>query len=65
MWKARKSNIFYSMEYRNSAANRILVIGRVSSPLDHFLVTETSVLRTNFCPEKPAHRQSEKRYIQC
>ena len=32
------------------------------SPLDSFVVAESSVLRTNFCAEKPAHRQSAKRY---
>jgi len=39
-----------------------LAIGGVSSALDSFLVTESSVLRTNFCAEKPAHRQSADRY---
>jgi hypothetical protein len=38
-----------------------LAIGGVSSPLDSFVVAESSVLRTNFCAEKPAHRQSAKR----
>jgi hypothetical protein len=28
-------------------------IGRVSSPLDSFVVAESSVLLTNFCGEKP------------
>jgi DNA-binding LytR/AlgR family response regulator len=41
-----------------------LAIGGVSSPLDSFVVAESSVLRTNFCAEKPAHRQSAKRYVQ-
>ncbi|MBL7997796.1 MAG: hypothetical protein JNL32_04065 [Candidatus Kapabacteria bacterium] len=27
---------------------------------DSFVVAESSVLRTNFCAEKPAHRQSAK-----
>jgi len=40
-----------------------LAIGGVSSPLYSFVVTESSVLRTNFCAEKPAHRQSAKRYV--
>jgi hypothetical protein len=40
-----------------------LAIGGVSSPLDSFVVAESSVLRTNFCAEKPAHRQSAKRYL--
>ena len=46
---------------RNPAANSTLAIGGVSSPLDSFVVAESSVLRTNFCAEKPAHRQSAKR----
>jgi hypothetical protein len=45
------------------AANSTLAIGGVSSPLDSFVVVESSVLRTNFCAEKPAHRQSAKRYM--
>jgi len=44
------------------AGNSTLAIGGVSSPLDSFVVTESSILRTNFCAEKPAHRQSAKRY---
>jgi hypothetical protein len=42
-------------------ANSTLAIGGVSSPLDSFVVAESSVLLTNFCAEKPAHRQSAKR----
>jgi hypothetical protein len=45
-------------------ANSTLAIGGVSSPLDSFEVAESSVLRTNFCAEKPAHRQSANRYKQ-
>jgi len=45
--------------------NSTLAIGGVSSPLDSFVVAESSVLRTNFCAEKPAHRQSAKRYASC
>jgi len=45
-----------------AAANSTLAIGGVSSPLDSFVVAESSVLRTNFCAEKPAHRQSANRY---
>ena len=41
--------------------NSTLAIGGVSSPLDSFVVAESSVLRTNFCAKKPAHRQSAKR----
>jgi hypothetical protein len=47
-----------------AAANSTLAIGGVSSPLDSFVVAESSVLRTNFCAENPAHRQSAKRYSQ-
>ncbi len=46
---------------KTPAANSTLAIGGVSSPLDSFVVAESSVLRTNFCAEKPAHRQSAKR----
>jgi len=49
---------------RMAATNSTLAIGGVSSPLDSFVVAESSVLRTNFCAEKPAHRQSAKRYLQ-
>ncbi len=48
-------------EQRRAAHNSTLAIGGVSSPLDSFVVTENSVLLTNFCAEKPAHRQSAKR----
>ena len=47
--------------YRKTAANSTLAIGGVSSPLDSFVVAESSVLRTNFCAKKPAHRQSANR----
>jgi hypothetical protein len=49
---------------RTTAGNSTLAIGGVSSPLDSFVVVESSVLRTKFCPEKPAHRQSANRYKQ-
>lgn len=42
--------------------NSTLAIGGVSSPLDSFVVAESSALRTNFCAEKTAHRQSANRY---
>ena len=35
-------------------------MGGVLSPLDSFVVAESSVLRTKFCAEKPAHLQSAK-----
>ena len=44
------------------APNSTLAIGGGSSPPDSFVVAESSVLRTNFCAEKRAHRQSAKRY---
>jgi hypothetical protein len=44
-------------------ANSTLAIGGFPSPLDSFVVAESSVLRTNFCAEKPAHRQSANRYV--
>ena len=44
------------------AYNSTLAIGGVSSPLDSFVVTESSVLKINICAERPAHRQSAKRY---
>ena len=47
---------------RKATHNSTLAIGGVSSPFDSFVVAESSVLRTNFCAEKPAHRQSAKRY---
>jgi hypothetical protein len=43
------------------APNSTLAIGGVSSPLDSFVVAESSVLRTNFCAKKPAHRKPAKR----
>jgi hypothetical protein len=46
---------------RKAATNSTLAIGGVPSPLDSFVVAVSSVLRTNFCAEKPAHRQSAKR----
>jgi hypothetical protein len=48
-------------EKKQRTANSTLAIGGVSSPLDSFVVAESSVLRTNFCAENPAHRQSAKR----
>ena len=49
---------------KQRTTNSTLAIGGVSSPLDSFVVAENSVLRTNFCAEKPAHRQSAKRWNQ-
>jgi hypothetical protein len=54
-----------SVETKISPAhNSTLAKGGVPSPLDSFVVAESSVLRTNFCAKKPAHRQSAKRYLQ-
>jgi hypothetical protein len=50
------------MQIEKTTHNSTLAIGGVSSPFDSFVVAESSVLRTNFCAEKPAHRQSAKRY---
>ena len=60
MTKSSKHNRLMTKEARPH--NSTLAIGGVSSPLDSFEVAESSVLRTNFCAEKPAHRQSAKRY---
>ena len=49
---------------RRAACNSTLAIGGVPSPLDSFVVAESSALRTNISAEKPAHRQSAKRYKQ-
>jgi hypothetical protein len=49
---------------RKTPYNSTLAIGGVLSPLDSFVVAESSVLRTNFRAEKPAHRQSANRYAQ-
>ncbi len=46
------------------APNSTLATCGVSYPLDSFVVAESSVLRSNICAEKPAHRQSAKRYWQ-
>ena len=45
-----------------TSANSTLAIGGVSSPFDSFEVVESSVLRIKFSAEKPAHRQSAKRW---
>ena len=38
---------------RTTGYNSKLAMGGVSSPFDSFVVEESSVLRTNFCAEKP------------
>ena len=47
---------------RKTDAHSTLAIGGVSSPLHSFVLVESSVLGTNFCAEKLAHRKSAKRY---
>ena len=51
-----------SKDVEAAAYNSTLAIGGVPSPLDSFVVAESSQLRTNFCAEKSAHRQSANRY---
>jgi hypothetical protein len=51
-------------EVDEAVANSTYTQGRVSCIADTFVQAESSVLRTNFCAEKPAHRQSAKRYAQ-
>ncbi len=53
-----------TIDERKTPYNSTLAIGGVSSPLDSFVVAESTQLRTNFCAEKPANRQSAKRYRQ-
>jgi hypothetical protein len=48
-----------TLEQLKTAYNSTLAIGGVPSPLDSFLVAESSVFRTNFCGKKPAHRQRQ------
>jgi hypothetical protein len=56
--------IQHATEKKQRTANSTLAIGGVPSPIDSFEVAESSVLRTNFCAKKPAHRQSANRYGQ-
>lgn len=46
---------------RTPAGNSTLAIGRVSSPLDSFVVAESLVHRINIRGENPAHRKSANR----
>jgi hypothetical protein len=43
-------------------ANSTFAIGGVSCSADSLVVTESFVLRINFCGKNPAHRKSVKRY---
>ena len=54
----------YSDNRRNPAYNSTVAISKVLCSADNFVVAKSSVLRTNVCDEKPAHRKSEKRYLQ-
>jgi len=46
---------------RKPTANSTYTQGGVSSPHESFVVTESSVLRTNICAKKPALRVAAKR----
>jgi hypothetical protein len=46
---------------RKTGYNSTFAIGGVSSPLDNFVVVESSVLRMSICAEIPAHRKSAER----
>jgi hypothetical protein len=46
-----------------ATGNSTYTQGGVSSPVDSFVPTESSVLRTNFCAKKPALRVAAKRYL--
>lgn len=45
----------------STTANSKFAIGGVSHSADHFLVTESSVLRMDICGKEPAHHKSAKR----
>jgi hypothetical protein len=49
---------------RTPAGNTGLAKVAVQCPADTFVINQTLVLRINICGEKPAHRQSAKRYAQ-
>jgi hypothetical protein len=44
-------------------ANTGLAKVAVQCSADTFVINQSSVLRTNFCAEKPAHRQSANRWL--
>ncbi|MFN5830126.1 MAG: hypothetical protein ACK46R_05200, partial [Bacteroidota bacterium] len=46
---------------KQRTANNTYPKGGVSCFKDSFVVAESSVLRTNFCAKKPAHRKPAKR----
>jgi len=47
---------------RNTGANSTFAIGGASCSANSLVVAESFVLRINISAEKPAHRQSAKRY---
>jgi len=51
----------FTEEFAIRGTHSTLAIGGGSCSSDSFVVTGSSVLRMNFCTEKPAHRQSAKR----
>ena len=55
--------VYNSDRQEARTANSTFAISEVSFQLDSFVVTESSVLRINFCAEKPAHRQSAFHYM--
>ena len=54
----------FSKVENKPSANSTFAIGGVTCLYDTFVVKESAVLRVNICAEKPAHRQSAKRYHQ-
>lgn len=50
------------MTERRTAYNSTFAIGVVSCSADSHSVIESSVLRMNFCAEKPTHRKAAKLY---
>jgi hypothetical protein len=54
----------YLLDRRKTGYNSTFAIGGVLCSADSFVVAESFVIRTNFCTEKRAHRQSAKRYVQ-
>ena len=47
---------------RKATHNSTFAIGGVSFSAESLVVAENSLLRSNICPKKPAHRKSAKRY---
>jgi len=53
--------VFHHDPRRRASDNSTFAIGGVPSPLDSFVVAESSVLRINICGKNPAHRKSVNR----